>query len=80
LATKGKKIIGWNEILEGGIAGNAAVMSWRGHRGVSHAANMGHDVLMTLHSFVYLDYYQSKYNEPLAIGGICRWKKVYSIT
>ncbi len=79
LATKGKKIIGWDEILEGGIAENAAVMSWRGHEGGIQAANMGHDVVMTPHSFVYLDYYQSKYNEPLAIGGMLDMKKVYSI-
>ena len=79
LATKGKKIIGWDEILEGGIADNAAVMSWRGHAGGINAANMGHDVVMTPHSFVYLDYYQSKYNEPLAIGGMLPIEKVYSI-
>ena len=79
LATKGKKIIGWDEILEGGIADNAAVMSWRGHEGGIRAANMGHDVVMTPHSFVYLDYYQSKYNEPLAIGGMLPMEKVYSI-
>lgn len=79
LATKGKKIIGWDEILEGGIADNAAVMSWRGHSGGIQAANMGHDVVMTPHSFVYLDYYQSEYNEPLAIGGMLPLEKVYSI-
>jgi hexosaminidase len=79
LATKGKNIIGWDEILEGGIADNAAVMSWRGHAGGIRAANMGHDVVMTPHSFVYLDYYQSKYNEPLAIGGMLPMEKVYSI-
>lgn len=79
LATKGKKIIGWDEILEGGIADNAAVMSWRGHSGGIHAANMGHDVVMTPHSFVYLDYYQSEYNEPLSIGGMLPMDKVYSI-
>ncbi len=79
LSLKGKKIIGWDEILEGGIAENAAVMSWRGHSGGIQAANMGHDVVMTPHTFVYLDYYQSKYNEPLAIGGMLDMKKVYSI-
>ena len=79
LATKGKKIIGWDEILEGGIADNAAVMSWRGHAGGITAANMGHDVVMTPHSFVYLDYYQSKCNEPLAIGGMLDMEKVYSL-
>ncbi len=79
LAGKGKKIIGWDEILEGGIADNAAVMSWRGHSGGIQAANMGHDVVMTPHTFVYLDYYQSKYNEPLSIGGMLDLRKVYSI-
>ncbi|MBE0678317.1 MAG: family 20 glycosylhydrolase [Bacteroidales bacterium] len=79
LSTRGKKIIGWDEILEGGIADNAAVMSWRGHAGGIQAANMGHDVVMTPHSFVYLDYYQSEYNEPLAIGGMLDMMKVYSI-
>lgn len=79
LATKGKKIIGWDEILEGGIADSAAVMSWRGHSGGIQAANMGHDVVMTPHSFVYFDYYQSEYNEPLSIGGMLPLEKVYSI-
>ena len=79
LSAKGKKLIGWDEILEGGIADNAAVMSWRGHAGGINAANMGHDVVMTPHSFVYLDYYQSKYNEPLSIGGMLPLEKVYSI-
>jgi hexosaminidase len=79
LAAKGKKIIGWDEILDGGIAENAAVMSWRGHSGGIQAANMGHDVVMTPHLFVYLDYYQSEYNEPLSIGGMLPLEKVYSI-
>jgi hexosaminidase len=79
LSSKGKKIIGWDEILDGGIAESAAVMSWRGHAGGIQAANMGHDVVMTPHSFVYLDYYQSEYNEPLAIGGMLDMQKVYSI-
>jgi hexosaminidase len=79
LTSRGKKVIGWDEILEGGIAENAAVMSWRGHAGGIQAANMGHDVVMTPHSFVYLDYYQSEYNEPLAIGGMLPMGKVYSI-
>ncbi|MDX9902902.1 MAG: family 20 glycosylhydrolase [Bacteroidales bacterium] len=79
LTSRGKKIIGWDEILEGGIADNAAVMSWRGHAGGIQAANMGHDVVMTPHSFVYLDYYQSEYNEPLSIGGMLPMEKVYSI-
>ncbi len=79
LESKGKKIIGWDEILEGGIAESAAVMSWRGSAGGIEAANKGHDVVMTPHSFVYLDYYQSPYNEPLSIGGMLDLKKVYSL-
>lgn len=79
LSSKGKKIIGWDEILEGGIAESAAVMSWRGSAGGIMAANMGHDVVMTPHTFVYMDYYQSPYNEPLAIGGMLDLKKVYSL-
>jgi len=79
VSSKGKKIIGWDEILEGGFSENAAVMSWRGAEGGIEAANMGHDVVMTPHSFVYLDYYQSAYNEPLAIGGMLDMKKVYSL-
>lgn len=79
LSSKGKKIIGWDEILEGGIAENAAVMSWRGAEGGIAAANQGHNVIMTPHSFVYLDYYQSQYNEPLSIGGLLDIKKVFSL-
>jgi len=58
LESKGKKLIGWDEILEGGLAPNAAVMSWRGMAGGTAAAKMNHQVVMTPTNFVYLDYYQ----------------------
>ena len=79
LNSKGKKLIGWDEILEGGIAPNATVMSWRGEEGGIEAAKMGHDVVMTPTTYCYLDYYQSKSeNEPLAIGGFLPIETVYS--
>ena len=59
LEKKGKKIIGWDEILEGQVADNAIVMSWRGTAGGLKAAQMGHDEIMTPNTFFYLDYYQS---------------------
>ena len=76
----GRSIIGWDEILEGELAPNATVMSWRGSEGGIQAAAMGHDVLMTPNSHFYLDYYQSQdiANEPLAIGGYVPVEKVYS--
>lgn len=76
---KGKKIIGWDEILEGGLAPNATVMSWRGMQGGVDAAKQRHDVIMTPVSHVYFDYYQSEnLDEPTAIGGFLPLKKVYS--
>ena len=80
LAQKGKKLIGWDEILEGEIAPNATVMSWRGVAGGLQAVRMGHDAIMTPNTFFYLDYYQSldKENEPLAIGGYLPLEKCYS--
>ena len=80
LETKGKKIIGWDEILEGEVAENATIMSWRGTSGGLKAAQMGHDAVMTPNNFFYLDYYQSldKENEPLAIGGYVPVEKCYS--
>ncbi|GET46008.1 glycoside hydrolase family 20 protein [Capnocytophaga felis] len=80
LAKRGRKIIGWDEILEGGIAPNATVMSWRGIEGGTFAAQTGHDAIMTPMSFVYFDYYQSQdaENEPLAIGGYTPVERVYS--
>ncbi len=58
VASKGKKVIGWDEILEGGLAPNAAVMSWRGIKGGIEAAKLGHEVVMSPTTFVYLDYMQ----------------------
>ncbi len=79
LNKKGKKIIGWDEILEGGLAPNATVMSWRGTKGGVEAAKQHHDVIMTPGHSVYFDHYQSKEkdNEPLAIGGLTTVKDVY---
>jgi hexosaminidase len=75
---KGKKIIGWDEILEGGLAPNATVMSWRGTEGGIAAAKEKHDVIMTPTSDAYFDYYQAENaDEPLAIGGFLPLKKVY---
>lgn len=79
LKTKGKKLIGWDEILEGGLAPDATVMSWRGIKGGIEAAHQGHDVIMSPNTFCYLDYYQSDApGEPLAIGGKLTVEKVYS--
>ncbi|MBK8723452.1 MAG: beta-N-acetylhexosaminidase [Saprospiraceae bacterium] len=78
LTSKGKKMIGWDEILEGGLSPNATVMSWRGTQGGIDAVNQGHDVIMTPTSNCYLDYYQSTDpSEPLAIGGYLPLEKVY---
>ncbi len=75
---KGKQIIGWDEILEGGLAPNATVMSWRGTNGAVQAAKEGHDVILTPGSHCYFDHYQSENeNEPLAIGGFLPLEKVY---
>ncbi|MDR0714191.1 MAG: beta-N-acetylhexosaminidase [Bacteroidales bacterium] len=77
---KGRTVIGWDEILEGGLAANATVMSWRGMEGGVVAAKQGHDVIMTPTDFCYFDYYQSKNRdtEPLAIGGYLPLEKVYA--
>ena len=77
--SKGKQIIGWDEILEGGLAPNATVMSWRGVNGAIEAAKAGHEVILTPTSHCYFDYYQSENeDEPLAIGGFLPLEKVYS--
>lgn len=80
LARKGKKIIGWDEILEGYLPDNAVVMSWRGAQGGQKAAEMGHDAIMSPYTHYYLDYYQSEdtENEPLSIGGYIPLSKAYA--
>jgi len=79
LAKHGKKLIGWDEILEGGLPPTATVMSWRGTEGGIAAAKAGHDVIMTPGSHCYFDHYQSDPStEPLAIGGFTTLTRVYS--
>ena len=80
LNQRGRRLIGWDEILEGGLAENAAVMSWRGISGGIAAARAGHDVVMAPTSNTYFDYYQSRdlLNEPLAIGGYLPLDSVYA--
>jgi len=73
-----RRLIGWDEILEGGLAPEATVMSWRGMDGGIEAARQGHDVIMTPNSHVYFDHYQGdRETEPLAIGGYSPLDKVY---
>jgi len=77
--SKGKKIIGWDEILEGGLAPNATVMSWRGEKGGIEAAKAKHDVIMTPTDFMYFDFGQGDAKtEPLNIGNYLPLEKVYS--
>lgn len=80
LNSKGKSIIGWDEILEGKLAPNATVMSWRGESGGIEAAQLKHDVIMTPNTYLYFDYYQSDNTteEPLAIGGYLPVETVYN--
>ncbi len=80
LEGKGRKIIGWDEILEGELSPNATVMSWRGSEGGIEAAKAGHDAIMTPLSHFYFDYYQSMDidGEPFGIGGYIPVEKVYS--
>lgn len=77
ISSKGKRLIGWNEILEGGLAEGAMVMSWQGLAGGIEAANEGHDVIMSPNAEVYLDHYQSSYYEPLAIAGLTTPREIY---
>jgi len=78
LKTKGKKMIGWDEILEGGLAPEATVMSWRGIKGGIEAARMGHDVVMTPKTFAYLDYQQGERTIEPSIYASLRLSKCYS--
>jgi hexosaminidase len=79
LVSKQKRLIGWDEILEGGLAEEATVMSWRGVAGGIEAAKQGHDVIMSPNKYVYLDYYQCEpAGQPLAIGGYLPLENVYS--
>jgi len=80
LNSHGRRIIGWDEILEGELAPNATVMSWRGMEGGIKAAQMGHDVIMTPTTYCYFDYYQAQNidEEPFAIGGYVPLELVYS--
>ena len=74
----GKKIIGWDEIIEGGLVNDATVMSWRGEEGGVFAAKAGNNAIMSPTSHLYFDYYQARIGEPLAIGGLIPLEKVYS--
>jgi hexosaminidase len=76
--SKGKKVIGWDEILEGGLAPNAAVMSWRGIKGGIEAARMGHDVVMSPTTSVYLDYMQGDASVEPPVYATLRLKTTYS--
>lgn len=79
LNANGRQIFGWDEILEGGLAPNAAVMSWRGESGGIHAAKLKHPVVMTPEGTVYFDYNQGySPNEPLTVGRLSTLEKVYS--
>jgi hexosaminidase len=80
LTKHNRRLVGWDEILEGGLAPGATVMSWRGTKGGIDAARAGHDVIMAPTSHTYLDYYQSQNTtgEPLAIGGFLPIEMVYA--
>jgi hexosaminidase len=79
VVSKDRKIIGWDEILEGGLAPEATVMSWRGVEGGITSARQGHDAIMTPGTHCYFDHYQADPEfEPVAIGGMTTLKKVYS--
>lgn len=78
LNAKGKTIIGWDEILEGGLAPNAIVMSWRGEKGGIEAARQKHQVIMTPGSHVYFDHSQSAQEDSVTFGGFTPLEKVYA--
>ena len=82
--SKGRRIIGWDEILDGDINQSATIMSWRGTAPGARGAKMGHDVIMSPSSHVYFDYYQtrqgeSQWEEPLLIGGNLPIERTYSL-
>lgn len=79
IASKGRRMIGWSEILEGGLAPGAALMVWLGNEGAETAVKSGHDVVMAQTTHLYFDYYQSqdRTKEPHAIGGFVPLEKVY---
>jgi hexosaminidase len=80
LTSHGRRLIGWDEILEGGLASNATVMSWRGFDGALASARSKHDAVLTPSEWTYFDSYQTRdtTNEPLAIGGFVPLEKVYT--
>lgn len=80
ITANGRRLIGWDEILEGGLASGATVMSWRGEEGGIEAARQGHDVVMAPYQYVYFDHYQAEpvKEEPLAIGGLTTTAHVYA--
>jgi hexosaminidase len=78
IQSQGRTLVGWDEIIEGGMTQGAVVMSWRGTKGGIEAARHGHDVVMTPGSHTYFDHYQgSDKTEPLAIGGLTTLEKAY---
>jgi hexosaminidase len=78
LTSRGRRLIGWDEILQGGLAPGATVMSWRGTQGAVEAARLGHDVVMAANQWTYFDYYQGpQEREPLAIGGMLPLEKAF---
>lgn len=79
LESHGRRLIGWDEILEGGLAPEATVMSWRGEAGGIEAAKAAHDVVMAPNTYTYFDYYQAEPTdqEPVAIGGLVTLEQVY---
>lgn len=81
LASLGRKMIGWDEILEGGLFPGASVMSWRGEEAATEAARLGHDAILTPTNYCYFDYSQSQdlESEPLGIGGFLPLEKVYGL-
>ncbi len=74
---KGRILIGWDEILEGGLAPNAIVMSWRGEKGGIAAAKENHQVIMTPENYVYLDHSQTKNEKEVTIGGYTNLQEIY---